>query len=220
MKEIKRGYRLTAEEEAILRGEIPSGENGQPEEPPQPQDQPDQPKEKQKSSSRRVIKTIAMLLIAMLLMVGIAKFFLYLIGGWEKDADSVVSDAFYFSLQKELVHHQFAPLSEAERVVFMEKLTLTPQEEELFWPEFYLFANLYEQTDSVHRKWVDLVYEKSEEMRAPEQAIKLYLSANKRHTFLIDRYSGIFSKILSTERMPWVFILHDRIRQERNTANQ
>jgi hypothetical protein len=172
-----------------------------------------------KSPTGRALRTVLPLLIALALMIGIAKLFVFLIGDGREE-DSLLSERYYFSLRQEFLHDPFPPLSEAEKVLFIEKIALTPEEEAAFWPEFYLFANQFEQTDSVHRKWVDLFFEQGDPITAPDRVMKLYLSGNKRHHYLIDHFSDRFSKLLSADRMPWVFILHDRIRRERESANR
>jgi hypothetical protein len=173
--------------------------------------------EKNKKPLAKTLRAIFPLLIALLLMMAIARLFVMLIGG-EREPGSPTSEATYFALQKESLRHTFTPLSAEEEALFREKLALTPSEEALFWPEFNLFANQYEQTAVAHRLWLELLAEPGTEITDADRFIKLYLTENKRHKYLIERYSTIFSDLLSPSRMPLVFLLHDQIRAGRNSG--
>ena len=170
--------------------------------------------EKKQNPSGRTLRAILPLLGALVSMMVIGWLFVWLIGG-EKNPESPTSNATYFALEKEYVRQTFTPLTVDEEVLLREKLALTADEEAIFRPEFETFANQYELAAAVHRRWLERLREPGGEITDGDQFVKLYLAENKKHRYLIERYSAIFARTLSPGRMPLVFILHEHIRAQR-----
>jgi hypothetical protein len=163
---------------------------------------------------KKTLRKILPLLLALSLMIAIGWLFAWLIGG-EKDPASPTAQAFYFSLQREALKETFTPLSADEEALLRRELPLDPGEEARFGEEFGIFANQYHQASVAHRLYLERVNAPGTEIADRDRFLKLYLTENKKHRYLIERYSPIFSEILSPERMPRVFLLHERIRRER-----
>lgn len=170
--------------------------------------------EEKKKSPTKALKGLLPLLLALVLMMAIAKVFVTLVGG-EKDPASPLSNAFYFERQKEALAYTFTPFSAEEEALLRRELALTPAEEARFRYEFDVFANQYLQASVAHRLWVEQVSESGAEIADRGQFLELYLAENKKHTYLTEHYAPIFSDILSPERASRVFLLHERIRRTR-----
>ena len=210
-KELKKGYRLTLEEEAILRGEIPGG--GSP-----PENTPGSPEENKKSTAgQRTMRAVGPLAVALALMIGLAYFFFYLVGGNKdggKTAESAV-DSLYVAVSRRFDAYRFPPLQDNERAVFVRKLALAADEEAAFWPEFYRFADRFGQAEAIREAWTVELAAGDYAIARPARVMQQYEALYKTQAHLVDTYSARFSDLLSPERMPWVFILHDRIDRQR-----
>ena len=215
-KELKRGYRLTPEEEAILRGEFPgTGPGG--EAAPSSSDDGDGDKRGEKTVRQRALRTVFPLLIALAMMIGLAYFFYYLVSGNQsgKNPQTEATDSIYVSVSRQFDTYRFPTLSAEERELFVRKLSLTPAEEEAFWPEFYRFADRLGQAEAIRQEWTSRLSKGDFRITTPGRTMQQYEALYKTQTNLVENYSKIFSNLLSPERMPWVFILHDQIRRER-----
>ena len=202
MKEIKKGYRLTEEEEAILRGETPAEED------------PYATKEKGEESDvasagtkkSRALSALIPLLGLFVLMIAIAYLFMWLLDTPERR-------------QREAEERQAAEqLSEPAAVVgitdeqkafFTEELALTEEESAAFWP---LYIHYCRELDAVHRT-IAFQFDKRDSLIASgysrERLDSMYRSGTEELMNVYARFSDGFSALLGEERTGRLLILYD-----------
>lgn len=204
MKEIKKGYRLTREEEAIMRGEIPGSENAGNE--PQPENE-NNPKKKK----GRALGALLPVLIALGMMIGIAYLFMWLVNTPERRAAQAAEQ----NESKETIEQTagIPVITEEQKALFQEELSLTEEESAAFWPLYTRFCDDMETIREEYRKWTTAQSESSAEPESPAEA---YLTANKELNNTKTRYTDAFTLLLGEERASMVL----RIYATQNLENE
>ena len=204
MKEIKKGYRLTCEEEAIMRGEIPNSENISNE--PQ-QENENNPKKKK----GKTLSALLPVLIALALMIGIAYLFMWLVNTPERRAAQAAEQNENKQPTEQIT--EYVSLTEEQKALFTEELSLTEEESTAFWVMYTRFSNDMETIRQEYREWIAANSEIATESEGPAEA---YLSANKELNETKSRYNEVFTLMLGEERADLVL----RIYAAQNVQNE
>ena len=208
MKEIRRGYRLTAEEEAILQaGKAADGEE---KDTPAPEQEPRGNDPEQRKSGRKphALQAILPLLGVFALMIGIAYFFFYLISGkhqpLREDASAEVAEVV---------------IAEEQKVVFGEQLQLTTEESAAFWPVYTRFCTEIETVRRQHLEWLSRQEKENPNDLSLEEFMNSDTTDYKQFNNTILRYSEAFAAVLGEERVPAVFLLYEEWQGRKPTPN-
>jgi len=186
MKEIKKGYRLTREEEAIMRGEIPGAEKAGNK--PQQQNE-NNPKKKK----RKTIGALLPVLIALGMMIGIAYLFMWLVNTPERRAVQAAEQ----NENAPSIERTTGSFTEEQKSLFQEELSLTEEESAAFWVVYTRFCN---DMETIRQEYLEWTATHSNSPAAPVTPVEAYLSANKELNKTKSRYTEVFTLMLGEER--------------------
>ncbi|MDR0954418.1 MAG: hypothetical protein LBM20_03435 [Rikenellaceae bacterium] len=192
MKTTKRGYRLTEQEEAILRGETP-GETETEAKTETETAEDISPEQEPSGKKSHAVRALLPLLAMFGLMVGIAYLFVYLIGGQPEPAVDI----------PEVV------ISPEQKADFVEKLHLSAEEQTAFWPLYTRFCTEIETVRRERLLWLSKQKEKNPSDLPLEDFMETYTVDYKELSRTIQRYSEAFAALLGEERVPTVFLLFE-----------
>ena len=202
MKEIKKGYRLTDEEEAILRGEIPAEEVQVPSEEKTDRDDP----APVKSMKGKALSALFPLLGLFVLMIAIAYLFMWLLDTPERRQREA---------EKQQATGQTAEpasgivIPEEQKAFFTEELALTQEESAAFWPLYVHYCGELEEI----RRTIAFQFDKRDSLIASgysqERLDSMYHSGTQELMNLYTRFSDGFSVLLGEERAGRLMILYD-----------
>lgn len=184
---MQKGYRLTPEEEAIMRGEIPGDPSSK-----ETDEQNNQPGKKPKG-----VKAILPILVALGMMIGISYFFIFLIGGNPSKEQPATK------------HSQNILISPEQKAVFTRKLDLSDEESAAFWPMYTRFREEMAEIKEKQEKWLSEQGKQSLKTISYPDFILTYTSGYKELKKTTLRFSEAFAALLGEERIPLVFMLYE-----------
>lgn len=207
MKEIRRGYRLTTEEESILqRDKSGTEERDARDNGPEISDSDPEPKNNRKRP--RALQAILPLLGVFVLMIGIAYFFFYLVSGKHQPPQDEASVRV-----PELV------IPERQKAVFIEELGLSAEESAAFWPVYVRFCTEIEEVGRQHLEWLAKQEKENPSDLSLEEFMNSYTTDYKQFSKTILRYSEAFSALLGEDRVPSVFLLYEEWQGRKSSVN-
>ncbi len=180
MKEIKKGYHLTEEEEKIVQNPAPDGET----------DGLGGHKKSRKGG-------VAALLGLFVLMIALAWGFLHLAGGRETTPEKIPAEL------------PETEISAEQKAVFNEKLQLTAEESAAFWPLYIRFCTDIESVGRQHLEWLAGQRSENPENLPLEEFIDSYTTDYRQFNKTVLRYSEAFAALLGEERVSAVFLLYE-----------
>lgn len=183
------GYRLTPEEESIMRGEIPGQKHENKNR--NMNHNPSVPKSK-------ATRALLPVLLALGMMIGIVYFAVFLING-NTDPDKL-------SNTENTVRIVVTPEQEA---LFKEKLPLKEGESAAFWPLYIRFCTEMAEAEKSHSEWSKKQYENPENTLPFDEFIEDYTAVYNHLKNITLRFSEAFAALLGEERAPTVFTLHE-----------